>query len=164
MPMIDAILGELEQEDVKTRKVLERIPTERFGWKPHERSMSMGQLASHVVETLGWGAVTLTEDGYDMPAEFSPWQASSSEELLKQFESNLSSVKQAMQSYPDSRLSESWTLSGNGQVFFSLPRAAVLRSMILNHQIHHRGQLSVYLRLNDIPVPAIYGPSADEQS
>jgi uncharacterized damage-inducible protein DinB len=162
MPIIESLLAEFEQEAPKTRKVLERIPTDRFDWKPHEKSFTLGQLASHLVEMIGWGALTLEDDGYDILPDFKPWQATTAAELIEKFDSNLAQFKKAMAGYPDARLMQPWTLTGGGQVFFELPRIAVLRSMIFNHLIHHRGQLTVYLRLNDLPVPAIYGPSADE--
>ena len=158
------MLAELDQEAGKTRKVLERISEDRFDFKPHERSMSMGQLASHIVEMSGWCGVTLDEDEFDIPADYKPWQASTSEELLARFDSDLAAIKTAMAGYPDAKLMQQWSLKAGGHVLFTLPRVAVIRSMILNHIIHHRGQLSVYLRLNEIPVPAIYGPSADEAS
>lgn len=163
MGMTDAMAMELEHEAGAIRKTLERIPEEKYGWTPHDRSMPMGKLASHIAELAGWAVPTLQQDSLDLPPEYKPWIAATSGELLERFDRNLERALKVLRGYPDHRMMENWTLTSGGQVFFSLPRAVVLRNMVFNHLIHHRGQLTVYLRLNGIPVPAVYGPSADEQ-
>lgn len=162
MNMGAALAMELEQEAKALRKSLERIPADKFGWKPHEKSMSMGLLASHLAELVGWVLPSLQQDSLELPAEYKPWIAASPTELMEKFESGLQQSLEALRGYPDAGMMDTWTLTSGGKVFFALPRAVVLRSMVLNHLIHHRGQLTVYLRLNGIPVPAVYGPSADE--
>lgn len=164
MGVIEGMLQELEHEAQTTRKVLERLPEENFDWKPHPKSMSIRELGSHVATICEWTAPTLDQDEFDMPAEYKPWMAGSKEALLQKFEESVEQAGQSMQGYPDKKLFQDWTLRSGEQVYFTMPRMAVLRGFVLNHLVHHRGQLSVYLRLNDLPVPAIYGPSADEQS
>ncbi|GAB4124542.1 MAG: hypothetical protein Kow001_21390 [Acidobacteriota bacterium] len=163
MRMTDGIAMELEHEAKSLRKTLSRIPEEKFAWKPHERSMSMGTLASHLAEIPGWVAPTLQENELEIPPDYKPWIAASTAELLDRLESNLKKALEALRGFPEEKLMETWTLRGGGTTIFALPRAVVLRAMVLSHLVHHRGQLTVYLRLNNIPVPAIYGPSADEQ-
>ncbi len=163
MRMTDGLAMELEHEAKSLRKALSRVPDDKLAWKPHERSMSMGMLASHLAEIPGWVLPTLHQDELEMPADYKPWTAAANAELLDRFESNLKKALEALRGYPDEKLMQTWTLRSGGLTFFALPRGVVLRSMILNHLVHHRGQLTVYLRLNNIPVPAVYGPSADEQ-
>jgi uncharacterized damage-inducible protein DinB len=163
MRMADGIAMELEHEAKSLRKTLSRIPEEKFAWKPHERSMSMGMLASHLAELPGWVEPTLHQSGLEIPPDYKPWIAASAAELLDRLESNLKKALEVLRGYPEEKLMETWTLRGGGATIFALPRAVVLRAMVLSHLVHHRGQLTVYLRLNNIPVPAIYGPSADEQ-
>lgn len=162
MTMADAMAMELEQEAKTTRKLLERLKEETFDWKPHEKSMTMGRLASHVVESLEWAEPVLQREELDLPAKHEPWIANSRSELIERFDTNVRASVAALRGYPDDNLMQSWTLRSGETVYFTMPRAAVVRSFVLNHLIHHRGQLSVYIRLHDIPVPAIYGPSADE--
>jgi uncharacterized damage-inducible protein DinB len=162
MAIADAMVSEFEHEAATTRRVLARVPDEKFDWVPHEKSFSMGALASHVVNLLGWAEPTFELDEFEIPADYKPWNASSKQQLLEQFDANVAEVKEKLAGYPDDKMMQPWTLKGEGRVYFSMPRVAVVRSFILNHLVHHRGQLSVYLRLNDIPVPSIYGPSADE--
>lgn len=162
MSIAEAFLEQLDYEAVSTRKLLERIPTELLTWKPHEKSFSCGQLASHIVNLLAWIGPTLETLALDLAADHKPWEATSGEDLVKEFDKNLSRAQAKLQGYPDSKMAEMWSLTGGGQTFFTVPRVHVVRSVIISHLIHHRGQLSVYLRLNDIPLPSIYGPSADE--
>lgn len=168
MSLSQALLPELDQEMQKTRKVLERIPLDRFDWKPHEKSFSMGELANHTAQVPGWGAHTLATEEMDLePADGplpQPPVARTTQELLQGFDEGVASFREAVEKAGDEALMTPWTLLQKGEALFTLPRSAVIRTMILNHLIHHRGQLSVYLRLNDVPVPAIYGPSADEMS
>ena len=166
MSVGQALLPEYEQEMQKTRTLLERIPAERFSWKPHEKSFSFMELANHLARLPEWGSETLGTESLDLAPEGGTYQppppAESPEGVLELFDENTATFREALTRASDSELMQPWTLLSGGEELFTLPRIAVLRGMILNHIIHHRGQLSVYLRLNDIPVPAIYGPSADE--
>lgn len=164
MSIIDPIIQEFTQESANTRKVLERIPEEKFGWKPHERSMSFGELASHLADSSDWICDILETDEFNVDmSSFKPFLAANQAELLDTFDNHTAAAVELMKGQPDEKLMQPWRLKMDGNLIFEMPRVAVLRNMILNHTIHHRGQLTVYLRLNDIPVPAIYGPSADEQ-
>jgi len=149
-----------------TRKALERVPEDKFGWKPHEKSMTMGRLSTHVAELAGWVPTTLETESLDFaPPGAPPYQpktAGSRAELLDMFDKSVAAAHAAISAATDAQLMVPWTLLAGGKAIFSMPRAAVLRGMVINHIIHHRGQLSVYLRLNNVPVPSLYGPSADE--
>jgi uncharacterized damage-inducible protein DinB len=166
MPMSQALLPEFDHEMANTRKTLERVPEDKFGWKPHQKSMTMGRLATHVAELAGWVPTTLESESFDFAPPgappFEPKTAGTRAELLEMFDKNVATVHAALGAATDAQLMVTWSLLGGGKPIFSMPRIAVLRSMVMNHMIHHRGQLTVYLRLNDIPVPALYGPSADE--
>ncbi|MBX3282776.1 MAG: DinB family protein [Acidobacteria bacterium] len=146
-----------------TRRVLERVPTDKFEWTPHEKSMPFGRLAAHIAELQGFPVMIMKEDGLDFAErEYKPFEPASTEELLKFFDEAVAASKAAILGASDEDLLKDWTLRSGETVFFTLPRIGAVRSMVSGHGIHHRGQLSVYLRLNDIPVPSIYGPSADE--
>jgi uncharacterized damage-inducible protein DinB len=121
-------------------------------------------LASHLANLVIWSVPTLEQDEFDLPADYQPWKADSPTDLLTHFDGNIDQTLKVLDNYPDEKMMQKWTMRSGDRTFFTLPRIVVMRSFILNHLVHHRGQLSVYLRLNDIPVPAIYGPSADEQS
>lgn len=163
MKMSDALLPEFDQEMATTRKVLERVPDDRLGWKPHEKSMSLGRLASHVAELPVWVDTILNQDSFDMAApRDKPRDLESSREIVERFDSVVGKARTLLAAAEDQTLQQPWSLKNGDHVIFTLPRAGVLRSMVYSHSIHHRGQLSVYLRLNDVPVPSIYGPSADE--
>jgi uncharacterized damage-inducible protein DinB len=167
MAMIDALLPEFEHEMANTRRVLERVPDDRLDWRPHPKSWTMGALATHLATLPSWTAETMNRTELDLapvgqPAPPSPVQAKTREELLARFDGHLNSARAALAGVSDAAMLENWTLLSGGKQILRLPRAAVLRSFVLSHTIHHRAQLGVYLRLNDIPVPAIYGPSADE--
>lgn len=166
MAMNAALLGEFDQEMVSTRKTLERVPLEKADWKPHEKSTAMGGLATHLSNIPNWAVYTIDQDSLDlmpggkpMPA---PAQAKSQEELLATFDSNVAKARAAIAGASDEELFKPWSLQSNGNTLMTLPKVAVLRSFVMNHLIHHRAQLGVYLRLNDIAVPSVYGPSADE--
>jgi uncharacterized damage-inducible protein DinB len=162
MNLIETITAELQHEAATTRKMLERVPQEAFSWKPHEKSMSLGQLAGHVANLhQTWLTTTLTEDEYDLNHS-QPLKADSVEEILQAFEQGIARAFELLAAQTDERLFTSWRLRKGDQVIFELPRWVVIRSMVINHIVHHRGQLSVYLRLRNVPLPAIYGPSADE--
>ena len=163
MKVMDAIVKELSQEAATTRRLLERVPEEHFNWKPHQKSMSMQELASHVAHLVSWTGPALDLDVFQMGvADSKPWRGDSKQALLDHFDEQVEMAREKMSGYPDEKLAEIWTLRTPDDKEFSFPRAVVVRSFILNHLVHHRGQLSVYLRLRDVPVPSIYGPSADD--
>jgi len=166
MAIRDSILPEFKQEMATSRKTLERVPEGKPDWAPHPRSMKMNRLAGHITELPGLVSRILTEDAIDFrPAGAPPrvpYEMTTRQSLLEVFDKNVAAAGDAIARASDEELTKPFTLSAAGKVIVSLPRVAVLRSVVLNHVIHHRGQLSVYLRLNDVPVPSIYGPSADE--
>jgi uncharacterized damage-inducible protein DinB len=166
MALREAMLPEFDQEMRTTRKVLERVPTDRLRWKPHEKSSAMGDLAVHLANLPDWVGITLNQDSFDLaPPNAEPPRtkpADSQEEILERFDQSVTRARATLANSSDEHMMKPWTLKRGGQSLMTLPRAAVLRTFVLNHVIHHRGQLSVYLRLNDVPVPSIYGPSADE--
>ncbi len=163
MGIIDALAVEHQYESGVTRKVIERLPENKYGWKPHDKSMTAGRLASHLVEIQGWTPGTLAQDELNFD-NYTPLDAKSKAELLKQFDASVADSLKAMKSgVSDQALMKKWKLTMKGQTIIEMPKVQVLRAWVLNHQIHHRGQLSVYLRLVGAAVPSIYGPSADEQ-
>ena len=166
MPLRDALLPEFDHEMANTRKSLERVPEDKFGWKPHEKSGTMGWLSTHLSEIPGYVPVTLAQDSFDIAPQGEQPQpskpAASRGELLAAFDKNTAAARAAIAGVEDRVLMQPWSLLNGGKVVFTLPKIAVLRSFVLSHSIHHRAQLGVYLRLNGIAVPAIYGPSADE--
>ena len=158
-----AFLNELDNEAKVTRTVLERVPADKFDWKPHEKSMTFGRLASHVAEMFGWTKETLKSDVLDFSTmEYTPFEPKSNEELLAFFDDHIAKAKAILAETSDETFLTNWTMRNGETEYFTMPKVAVMRSFVMNHIIHHRGQLSVYLRLNDIPVPSMYGPSADE--
>lgn len=161
MRAIDSILTELDQEAQTTRRVLERVPDDKLAWKPHPKSFSLGQLALHIASLPGGLCAALVNDTREVP-NFSQPQPKSRQEILDTFSKSLESAKETLKTMDDARLASNWTLMRNGKAVLSMPRSGVLRSILLNHAYHHRGQLSVYLRMLDVPLPSIYGPSADE--
>ena len=167
MPISDLLLPEFEQEMAKTRTVLERCPEAKFGWKPHEKSFAMGALATHIATMTGWLVDTMARDTYDVaPPGEEPYKevpAKTQEELLKRFDSGVTAARKELKGATDEHWMKTWSLLSGGKALFTMPRYTAVRAFIMNHIVHHRAQLGVYLRLNDIPVPAIYGPSADEQ-
>ena len=166
MPIADSILPEFDNEMANTRKTLERAPDDKFAWKPHEKSMTLGRLAGHLAEMPGWGVYTLNTASFDIaPADgpaMQPFQPKSRQEVLSLFDKGVAEMRAALAAAKDDQLLQPWSLLSGGTPIFTMPRIAVIRGMILNHSIHHRAQLGVYLRLNNLPVPALYGPSADE--
>jgi uncharacterized damage-inducible protein DinB len=166
MKISDMLLPEFDQEMASTRKTLERIPDDKLGWKPHEKSMPLGRLAGHLAEMAGWAVMGIEKDSLDLaPPGAPPMQptvAKSRQEVLELFDKNKNEARAAIAKASDEHLMKNWSLVRGGQTLMTMPRTAVLRSFVMNHMIHHRAQLGVYLRLNNIPVPSIYGPSADE--
>lgn len=164
MPIAQSLLPEYDHEMGTTRTLLEIVPEAHWSFKPHPKSMSLGELASHISVLLSvWGVTTLKESGFDVnpAAGANRPEINSVADLLALFDNAVENVRAALVETSDEAMREIWTLSRDGQTIFSLPRVAVFRSFIMNHVIHHRGQLSVYLRLQDVPLPSIYGPSAD---
>jgi uncharacterized damage-inducible protein DinB len=167
MPIADALAAELEHEARLTRNLLARVPDDKASWKPHPKSMSLGELAIHLanIESYGVPVATKPELDFRAPDGVGVTRAAwtSRDEMLALFDRNVEASLRAVAALPDPRLREPWTLRAGESVVFTLPRIAAWRTFVMSHQIHHRGQLSVYLRLNDIPVPSIYGRSADEK-
>ena len=165
MKMTDALLQELEMEMATTRKTLERVP-DNFDWKPHQKSMSLGQLAGHLAEIPTWAEMTVKHDEIDINPSggpgYQPPKPANTKEVLAMFDKTLASARNAIKEMKEEDLAKPWTLKSGGKTILTMPKAAVLRGFVLSHNVHHRAQLGVYLRLNDIPVPAMYGPSADE--
>jgi len=160
------MLGEFDQEMQNTRKTLERCPDDKWNWKPHEKSGTVGWLASHIATMPGWTGVTLNTEQFDYapvggPA-YEPPKIENRKELLAEFDKNVAEARAALATSSDAEMMKPWTLLAGGNTIFTMPRVACLRGMIFNHVIHHRAQLTVYYRLLGIPVPALYGPSADE--
>jgi uncharacterized damage-inducible protein DinB len=162
MTIIETLLQELEQEAQTTRRVLERVPDSELGWKPHAKSMSLGQLALHVATVPGGVAQIAAAPGLDAPPEFVQPAAKTAAELVPTLDESLAKARAILGGMDDRQAMETWTLKNQGQVVMAMPRAAVVRAIMLNHWYHHRGQLSVYLRQLNVPLPSIYGPSADE--
>jgi uncharacterized damage-inducible protein DinB len=162
MSMAQNLLGEFDNEMANTRKTLERIPEDKLDYKPDPKSMSMGMLASHIAEMVGWLPAMMQSPTLDIPPEFKPFLATSRKQLLDTFDGNVKGSRAALAAASDPVMLDEWSLSFGGNKMFTMPRIAVYRSMIMNHVIHHRAQLTVYYRLNGVPVPALYGPSADE--
>jgi uncharacterized damage-inducible protein DinB len=165
MSIAQSMLPEFDHEMASTRKTLERIPEDKLSWKPDPKSMSLGQLAGHIVEMTGWGTMTLQTDSLNMdPGSHKPLVLTSREQAIHEFDKNMQGLRAALSAATDEDMMKTWTLTIGGTPLFSMPKAAVMRTMIMNHIIHHRAQLTVYYRLNGVPVPALYGPSADENS
>jgi uncharacterized damage-inducible protein DinB len=163
MAVKDILLAEFDHEMGTTRRLLERIPDEKLTWKPHDRSMTMGRLATHLSNIPHWSGTILNDTSFDLANAAPNGEAKETRsDILRQFDEGSASARGMLAGVSDAELNASWLLKRAGQQMFSMPRIAAFRSFVVNHMIHHRGQLSVYLRLNDIPVPSIYGPSADE--
>lgn len=162
MSIAQSLLPEFDHEMASTRKMLERIPENKLDYKPDPKSMSMSQLASHVAEMCGWFGSMMESTELDIPPDFKPFLATSRKQLLDKFDQNVASTRAALAAAGDQALMQDWSLKFSGNTMFTMPRIACYRSMIMNHVIHHRAQLSVYYRLNGVPVPGMYGPSADE--
>jgi uncharacterized damage-inducible protein DinB len=166
MPMNQALLPEFDMESANTRKMLERVPEDKLAWKPHAKSFSMGDLATHIAEVPGWMGVTLEQDSFDVaPPGGQSYQRpkfKSRKEILEMFDKGTAAARATLAKATDQQLMSNWSMLKAGQTMFTMPKIAVVRSFLMNHVIHHRAQLGVYLRLNDVPVPGMYGPSADE--
>jgi uncharacterized damage-inducible protein DinB len=162
MRLIDGLLAELEQEAETTRRVLERIPQAHLSWKPHPKSMSLGQLALHVATVPGGVAELAAIDTVPEPPPFVQPEAATSAELVPALRESVARAKQLLGGFDDVRMNAMWRLQSGGREIMAMPRVALVRAIMLNHWYHHRGQLLVYLRLLNQPVPSVYGPTADE--
>ena len=166
MAIAEALLPEFDQEAAGVRRTLERVPADKFEWRPHEKSGTMIWLAGHLANLPQWAKLTMAADeldlapgGEQMPMPPTP---ASVDELVATFDRHAAEARAAIAAASDADFMKPWSLLNNGTVLMTLPKAAVIRSFVMNHLIHHRAQLGVYLRMNDVPVPSIYGPSADE--
>jgi uncharacterized damage-inducible protein DinB len=162
MPIAKMLLPEYDQEIKSTRKLLECVPDGKFNYKPHEKSMTLGRLAAHVAEMPQYMVSALSLERLDFTGEEKPFSPATRQELLESFDKKSAEARDLLTKATDEDLAKIWTLTYKGQQIFAMPRAAVLRGMVLSHLIHHRGQLGVYLRLNNVEFPGMYGPSADE--
>jgi uncharacterized damage-inducible protein DinB len=165
MAIAESILPEFDHETATTRTLLERVPEDKAEWKPHVRSMSLGQLAMHIANLPQWAAIALERTQFDTNPPGESRAASppydSAQGLLETYDRNVAAARALLARTTDGEFMVQWTLKNGGKTMFSMPRVAVFRSFVLNHAVHHRGQLSVYLRLLDVPLPSIYGPTAD---
>ena len=166
MTIGQSMLPEFDQEMQSTRKTLERVPDDKWNWKPHEKSGTVSWLASHVATMVGWLPITINTEELDYapvggPAFELP-KIANRKELLAEFDKNVAESRAALSKVSDAEMMKNWKLLAGGQEIFTMPRAACIRGMVMNHLIHHRAQLTVYYRLLGIPVPGLYGPSADE--
>jgi uncharacterized damage-inducible protein DinB len=166
MSYAEALLPEFDQETASTRKVLERIPDDKLDWQAHPKSHTIGWNANHLADIPNWLVMVLADTSVDIApvggAAYSSPMLASRGEILELFDRNVAAARKALAAAKDADVGIPWTLAQAGKPIFTMPRAAVIRSMVLNHMIHHRAHLCVYLRLNDIPVPGMYGPSGDE--
>lgn len=168
MSIAQSFAAELDQEIPGVRKHLERIPQDKLDWRPHEKSFTAGHLANHIVNILDWLKMTAEDDSFDLePTDAEPWKPPVREsvaELLEDFDAKTVTAREALTGVSDAAMQETWSLLKGGETVLAMPRVACIRSMILNHLVHHRAQLGVYLRLLDVAVPGVYGPSADDAS
>jgi len=162
MPFSQTLLPEFDEEMRKTRKILERVPNDKLDYKPHEKSMTLGRLSTHIAELPTWAVTAIDQDVLDMQPGYKPHIATSQAEVLEIFDKNTATAREKIAGVTDETWNQIWTFKFQGKTMMELPRAAVVRNVVMNHIIHHRGQLSVYLRLNEVQVPGMYGPSADE--
>jgi uncharacterized damage-inducible protein DinB len=166
MTIGQSMLSEFDQEMQNTRKVLERCPDEKWNWKPHDKSGTLGWLAGHVATMVDWLPMTIKTEELDYApvggSSFTPPKIDNRKELLAEFDKNVASARAALASVSDAEMMKNWRLLAGGQEIFSMPRVAAIRGMVLNHHYHHRAQLTVYFRLLNVAVPGLYGPSADE--
>lgn len=167
MTIGQSMLNEFDQEMQNTRKVLERVPDDKWGWKPHEKSGTVGWLTGHIATLPGWTTMTINTEELDYAPvngpSYQPPKIDNRQEALANFDKECKEARAALESVSDEEMRKGWKLLAAGQEIFTLPRVVCLRSFVMNHLIHHRAQLTVYFRLLGVPVPGLYGPSADEQ-
>jgi len=167
MTIGQSMLAEFDQEMQNTRKTLERVPDDKWNWKPHEKSGTVGWLAAHIATLPGWATMTINTEEFDYApvsgkSSYQPPKTENSKDLLAVFDKESSEARAALASVSDQEMLKTWTLLAGGKEIFAMPRVAVIRGVVMNHLIHHRAQLGVYFRLMGVPVPGLYGPSADE--
>jgi uncharacterized damage-inducible protein DinB len=163
MSIAQSLIPEFDYEMANTRKTLERVPEDKLEFRPDPKSMPLGRLAGHIAEMVNWGAVTLQTDSLDLgDGSFQPFSPTKRDQLLAEFDKNVAAARSELEKATDAQMMQNWSLIFGGKPMLSMPRVAVVRTMVLNHIIHHRAQLTVYYRMNGVPVPALYGPSADE--
>jgi uncharacterized damage-inducible protein DinB len=162
MPFSQTLLPEFDEEMLNTLKMLTCVPDGKFDYQPHPKSMSLVRLASHVAQLPEWASMTIDTDVLDLQPGEKPYLAKSRADLLASFDRNVSAARAKIATASDEHWAQTWTFKYAGQVIMAMPRSQVMRGMVMNHLIHHRAQLGVYLRLLDIPIPGMYGPSADE--
>lgn len=163
MSFSETLLPEFDEEMSNTRKLLACVPDGKFDYKPHEKSMTLGRLASHVAEMPSWAAYTLASETLDLPVDAKPRVAGSKAELMEMFDKNVPEAREKIAAASNEDWRKIWTLKIGDKAVLSMPRSKVMRSMVMNHMVHHRAQLGVFLRLNDVMFPGMYGPSADEK-
>ena len=164
MSISESLLPEYDEEMANTRKLLERTPEDKLDYKPHPKSMALGQLAGHIADIPMWGKMTMDTEVLNLDNSFKSFQPTSRQNLIETFDKAVAETREAFQKATDQDWQVVWTMNWNGQQIMSLPRIAVIRSMIMNHLIHHRAQLGVFLRLNNVEIPGMYGPSADDMA
>jgi uncharacterized damage-inducible protein DinB len=163
MPERDSLLPEFDQETAATRRVLERVPDAALGWRPHAKSFNMGELATHLSRLPHWGTLILKQNSYDLATSGVRAQALPSvAAILEQFDTNVREVRTTLVEMTDGQLLQPWTLRRGDRVVMSVPKISAVRGFVVRHLVHHRGQMTVYLRMNDVPLPPLYGPTADE--
>lgn len=165
MTISQSLLGELDRESAGTRKTLERLPAGKFDFRPHPKSGTLGWLAGHIANLPHWGTMVCTTDSVNLAAsEYRqrPPEPVTAQQAVECFDQQTATFRAALQKMSDEQMMETWTLKMGDRTFMAVPRLAALRGLVFNHAVHHRAQLTVYLRMNDVPVPALYGPSADE--
>ena len=162
MALKDAFIAELKHESASTKKMLERVPMDKQDWKPHEKSMTLGKLAAHVADIPHWVSNIIHIDEFDFMKHYKPMPASTNEELMNLFQEKLDTAIADLEKMNDEDFKKMWTVKAGEHVMYNLPKAVALRGWAFSHMIHHRAQLSVYLRLLNVPVPGMYGPTADE--
>ena len=168
MRYADLVLPEFDQEMASTRKVIERVPADKLEWRAHVKSNTIGWVANHLAEIVGWVEGTFQALTWDLdPVDGVPYASpalTSTEAILELFDKNVASARSTIETVTEAQLADTWSLTKRGEVLMSMPRSVVMRTFVLNHIVHHRAILCVYLRLNDLPVPGLYGPSGDEPS
>lgn len=162
MTVSQNLLPEFDEEMKNTRKILERVPDGKFDYQPHPKSMTLSRLASHVADFPRWASITVDTELLDIQPGTKPYMAASQAELLRDFDEKVAEARAKIAATTDEDWAQTWTLKFGGQPIFAMPRSQVMRSTVMNHLIHHRAQLGVFLRLLDVPIPGMYGPSADE--
>lgn len=163
--VIDALLPEFDREMGLTRRALERVPDGQFDWQPHPTSVTLGRLAEHLTEMANWASITMAQSGFAVPTDRPDGyvRPATRAAVLAQFDRYLKEGRSHLVGKTDAEFNAPWKLTAGGKEVFTMPKIAVMRNFVLNHMIHHRGQLMVYLRMLEVPVPSIYGPSGDEQ-